>query len=503
MKKYILIFVALLALAPALSYADILGQSPNISGAGITATSSAFWNTGAPVSGYYFNIGQPSENATDSYLAINSYNPDNTCFWSGNIIDYYSGPFYTSSTLVGSFGIGAVYNADGSTTFGDPRQPGNSTTSIIALRIGQVTSTYYYQIHPTCYYSVSATNYLNVSSHPSFLTYNQTTSLQFVWASSLDESLGIQPPENSCDVPYNVTVSPQGNITNDFSNWQVNTDPLLEGCSYKISVSYSPQIGSLTTASDFTIATINPDTLNNTIFSIAKSKNLWNYYDATTTQINVAVQVQDTLNGYVDGFNTGALYLSFASSTINAPPGFDSTQQCGGICSGFGTIGGGSISTPTSTIATTGNACTPPADFTDIGGGIAYGFCTTLNYLFVPNAGTNGIIGGDMTILETVPPFSWFFAENAALAGVAAGPGGSATYFIGGNTSSTSFTPDNGVSFVIYPGINGATSSMTLLPADLTSNGFLADGRLVDDYYNLILTFIICIAIIMVYKIVL
>ena len=96
-----------------------------------------------------------------------------------------------------------------------------------------------------------------------------------------------------------------------------------------------------------------------------------------------------------------------------------------------------------------------------------------------------------------------FFAANAALAGVAVGPGGGATYFIGGNTNSTSFTPDNGVSFVIYPGINGATSSMTLLPAKLTSNGFLADGRLVDDYYNLILTFIICIAIIMVYKIVL
>lgn len=313
-------------------------------------------------------------------------------------------------------------------------------------------------------------------------------------------------PNPSCDTVSAVTLLRPTNgstITNDFPAWLVSNPGLLEGCNYQVRVNYSPEIGSVTAGSDIASWRTDP-TSDPSSTLIGKSINLWNYYNATTTAIDYTVQLQDSVNGIVLGSEQGNFYLAFTSSSLlTAPIGFDPTKRCGGTCQGFGTVGGGSISTVSSTIAATGNACSPPADWTDIGGGIAFGFCTTLNYLFVPNASTNGIISGDMTILETVPPFSWFFAENAALAGVAAGPGGSATYFIGGNTSSTSFTPDNGVSFVIYPGINGATSSMTLLPADLTSNGFLADGRLVDDYYNLILTFIICIAIIMVYKIVL
>jgi hypothetical protein len=304
--------------------------------------------------------------------------------------------------------------------------------------------------------------------------------------------------------PILTSPAPSSTVTTDFGAWTVGVNAGLdEGCTFKISVIYTPAIGSLTGGTDALTVSIDPSTPNQ-VFNITKAGSLWRFYNATTTQINYAVQVQNGQFGTILGTSFGSFNLAVTSTTLNLPPGFDPTKQCGGVCSGFGTIGGGSISTPSSTIAATGNVCHPAADWTDIGGGIAYGFCSTINFLFVPNDSTNGIISGDMAVLETVPPFSWFFQENAALAGVSAGPGGSATYLIGGGgATSTTHTPNNGVSFEIYTGLGNSTTSMTILPADLTTNSFLSDGKLVDDYYNLVLTFVICLAIIAVYNIIL
>lgn len=316
----------------------------------------------------------------------------------------------------------------------------------------------------------------------------------------------------TCDDPVTVGLTlptPSSTITNDFPNWQISTPGLLEGCNYSLQIDYVPQIGSLTGGEDRTIINTSP-TSNPSSTTISKSKNLWTYYNATTTQINYSLQLLDTASGVTIASEIGDFFLRFSStsSPLTAPPGFDPTKQCGGVCTGFGTIGGGSIATVTSTIATTGNACVPPSDFTDIGGGIAYGFCTTINYLFVPNAATTAILQNDMNTLQTVPPFSWFFLTNAEIAAVANGdtsyitPGGNAVYTVNPDRN---ITPNNGVSYTIFTGINGATSSMTLFPADLTTNSFLGtnSGRLVDDYYNIVLTFCIVFAIIMLYKIIL
>ncbi len=123
----------------------------------------------------------------------------------------------------------------------------------------------------------------------------------------------------------------------------------------------------------------------------------------------------------------------------------------------------------------------------------------------MPGDGAKAILQNDQNILESVPPFSWFFQTNAEIAAIANGdtsyitPGGAAVYHINPAVSST---PSNGVAMTIMTGINGATSTFTLLPAN-PMTGFLADGRLIDDWYNLILTAFVCIVIIMMYKIIL
>lgn len=304
-----------------------------------------------------------------------------------------------------------------------------------------------------------------------------------------------------------ITPVPSSTISNNVPSWIVATTGGQEGCSYQVLVGTSPQTGFYQGWTDRGSLTVTP-TSNPSSTTITNSKNLWQYYNATTTRINYFVQVINSADGFTVGFTSGQYYLGYSStsSPLTAPPGFDPTQQCGGICQGFGTVGGGGIATPSSTIAANGATCTPASGPTDIGGGIAYGFCTAVNYLFVANSSTQNIINGDMGILEGVPPFSWFFRTNAEIAALANGdtsyvtPGGSAVYTINPNTTTT---PNNGVAFTILTGLGTATNTFTLLPANLTSNSFLSDGRLVDDYYNLILTFMIALAIIAVYKIIL
>jgi len=397
-----------------------------------------------------------------------------------------------NSSTIGNFPNWAANIVNNSST---------AATGTITFSYGLSTSTLQAQVSSTFYANPGNTPISIANNYP-FVTPQVTSSVQWWYQAQITnastglsltfpyQTFTINPNGNGCDVPLNVSLSnpfPSSTIYNDFNNWTINTDPLLEGCSYTLQVSYSPQVGSLTGGTDQTTLNITPSGPESP-FNITKGKNIWNFYNATTTQINFVVQLLNNADGYTVGSDIGRFYLGYASSSnLTAPAGFNPSQQCGGVCQGFGTVGGGSIATPTSTIAATGAQCSPPADFTDIGGGIAYGFCSTINFLFVPNATTQGILAGDMNSLQSVPPFSWFFATN--------------NYIIQGAGANNQTTPDNGVSFQYYTGINMATSTVTLLPANLTSNSFLSDGRLVDDYYNLILTFCIVFAIIMVYKI--
>jgi hypothetical protein len=319
--------------------------------------------------------------------------------------------------------------------------------------------------------------------------------------------------EPDCDVPVGVDLTypaPSSTIYNNFAQWAVSTPSLLEGCTYNLQVIMTPDIGSLTGTTDQATISTSPTSLPTSV-NVTKVKNIWNYWNATTTQINYTVVLINQFDNVVIGSQAGSFYLAYNATTsaATAPPNFVSTDQCGGVCTGFGTIGGGSITTETSTIAATGAACTAPDDglfsfFT--GADLLYASCETLNWLFVPNASTQAILTNDQDILEGVPPFSWFFQTNAEIQAVANGdtsyvtPGGSAVYTVNPNVSTT---PNNGIGFTIFTGINGATNTITLLPANPLSNTFLADGRLIDDWYNLVLTFCVIFVIIMLYKIIL
>lgn len=318
-----------------------------------------------------------------------------------------------------------------------------------------------------------------------------------------------------CDVPVDISLDtpPNGStIVNDFTNWKLDHPTYLEGCSYHQVVYYQPDIGSLVPRTDWADITIRPD-YNPAISSIPKSANIWNFYNATTTPIDYTLIITNKQDNYVVGSATGTFYLAWSatSSPSTAPPGADPTKPCLGVCSNFGEVGsgvgGGSIGTPTSTVNVAGSACVYPSssDWVDaIGGGIEWGFCKTINFLFVPNETTKSIIAGDMAALQGVPPFQWFFATNDAIEAAANnpvvfGPDGSATYIINGQ--SVSSTPNRGVAFTIYSDIHGDTTTLTAMPADLTTNPTIGPFMVV--WYNFILTLCVIVAVIALYKLVL
>lgn len=311
----------------------------------------------------------------------------------------------------------------------------------------------------------------------------------------------IPPPPigaDSCDIPTPISISSPSNganVVNNFSNWTISTPHLLEGCSYKIVVDYQPQIGSIVGGEDVTSISVTPD-FNPTSINIPKPKNIWNFYNATTTAVNVLVNILDSTNQIGLDIETSTFNIVFSatSSPATTPFGFNSTLPCGGVCTNFGTLGSGltigSIGTATTTLAVAGSHCSPAADWTDIGGGLSYAFCSTINWLFVPNDTTQGILAGDMNALQTVPPFSWFFATNQAIMSAA--------------TNVDHLTPNLGVTYEVAGSSVIATTSVTIIPADMASIAFAGNSKwaeFMNVWFNFVLTAMIVLCIIMLYKI--
>lgn len=134
--------------------------------------------------------------------------------------------------------------------------------------------------------------------------------------------------------------------------------------------------------------------------------------------------------------------------------------------------------------------CPPPADWTDIGGGLTYGFCSAINWLFVPPAASQQYINDSVAAMKSVPPFSYFFLLNATVSSTV--------------PATSTFT---GSSMIITDDIYGHTSSIELFPADVSQNSFLADttyyGQSVANlWYNLILGAFIVVIVVSIYKLV-
>jgi hypothetical protein len=157
---------------------------------------------------------------------------------------------------------------------------------------------------------------------------------------------------------------------------------------------------------------------------------------------------------------------SSPSSTLSSGGVFIITSSTGnGTFTTATTTGNAAVLTQyntTSTAATASDSCPPPSNavfgfFT--GQDEYYAFCSTLNLLFVPGPIADSEITGSVSSLETVPPYSWFFQVNTAVQAAAA------------NTSSTS----PGISFTWKPGFNIATTTLTVLRADPTSDPNLTE----------------------------
>lgn len=217
--------------------------------------------------------------------------------------------------------------------------------------------------------------------------------------------------------------------------------------------------------------------------------------------VNALAQLMDLTTGQTIATDD----IDFTLTSIPNSGVSTSTAAQGGITIITKSTGNGTFTTATTTgnqavvtallngvTAYPTNSCPAPTNavfgfFT--GADAYYAGCAMTVLLFVPNQTTNNLMQSDLTSVEAVPPFSWFFTTNNAIMTAA--------------NASSSITPDNGVAYTIMTGINGATSSLTILPADLTSNSFLSDGKLLDDYYNFVLTALILVGIIITYKIIL
>ncbi len=445
---------------------------------------------------------------------INQSVPATTDYWSTfNLTGINSAFGYTYVTPQPGSTIGGFANWTGIINFNETGNP----SSTISINFGTSSSSL-----PNV---VTSTMYLNPGNNPVSIPntfqfsqpLNQTNTTWYYDTTVSDASNTITFPVQSFTISpqayggceqYGIDTSPialtnplpSSTVVNDFPNWVVSTPNLLEGCNYQLQVSYLPGIGSYSPHSDETTFSVTPggivfqgtgaSSTNDSSVSIPKSINIWNFYNATTTEVKYTAILYDADTGNAVGLDSGQFYIGYSStsSAATTPPGFDSTLQCGGVCNNFGTVGSGagvgSIFTSTSTVATAGQACPSPSGPTDIGGGIYYGVCETLNFLFVPNATTNGILAGDLNALQQSPPFSWFFMTNNTI------------YQATANGSASS-TP---LAFTIYTGINGATTTMTLMPADPTTNSFLSNGILIDDWYNFLLTLCVIVVIIMLYK---
>jgi hypothetical protein len=459
-----------------------------------------------PTAQLYVNIGQVSRNTlgcgTSNFDTLIPVSYDTLYINASDVLFNYSYVTPASGTNIGGFpNWSGIINYTGT---------GNPTTTV-TYSVGPTTSTMAVSASGT-FYLTNGVDPITVPNNVDFSSpQNVTTTDWYYTATVVSSGTTITFPVThfqtsqsgaggACDNPIAVSLTnpfPSSTITNDFQYWGVSTPQLLEGCDYTLRVAFTADIGSLAGSADHTDLNITP-TYNPSTVQFHKSANIWNYYNATTTAIGYQVMLLNNADGFTVGYNTGQFYLGFSatSSSLTTPAGFNSTLPCGGVCNNFGTVGSGiasgSIGTATSTVALAGNKCTAPSNgifsfFT--GEDLAYGFCVTINWLFVPNDTTKGILAGDMNALQVVPPFSWFFMTNNAI--------------LSGVQNGAHLTPNLGITYEIAGSSVIPTSSLTILPADLASMD-VAGGKwseFMNVWFNFVLTALIILCIIMLYKV--
>lgn len=195
----------------------------------------------------------------------------------------------------------------------------------------------------------------------------------------------------------------------------------------------------------------NMGTDNSALLPILKNNTLW----GSCSQSNLAGCTQQWIAEiYLNGSNAtsaeqifniriGTSTVQLTSSTQNVGPflynPFQLTPSNEFV----------SVASSVASLYASSTGCPVAKDWTDIGGGLSYAFCSTINFLFVPGAVGLDQISSTVSSLEGVPPYSWFFQVNNQI------------------VSSASSTPTStGLAFTDVPTGFGHSSTITILKAD-------------------------------------
>ena len=119
-------------------------------------------------------------------------------------------------------------------------------------------------------------------------------------------------------------------------------------------------------------------------------------------------QIPDNLNNFLVASSAIAYYQS-SNGLVNGTTTYSITQLNNTGTSTTANVQQSTNPTPPPPSAASSTfTCAPPTGATDIGGGIAWGFCSVINYLFVPPPSVLQTTGADLAQFQNVLPFSIF-----------------------------------------------------------------------------------------------
>lgn len=171
----------------------------------------------------------------------------------------------------------------------------------------------------------------------------------------------------------------------------------------------------------------------------------------TSTEISFTIDNTKTINAYT--FLDNASSSLYATSSAAIANNFSTAAQFAVQVQNpvipnnfFGSTGVSATSTLASTTRALAAQCPPPADWTDIGGGLYYAGCSVINFLFVPNPEVQQGYYDNVNALTNTFPFSLLWANYTVL----------------GNTLNTQTVTSTPITITDAPSPDGSTSTWVM-----------------------------------------
>jgi len=426
----------------------------------------------------------------DIYLLGDSFSSG---FENGSWHIYNSGGNQTMHDFGGSVGI----QCDAGALSGILNFPNISTSTFSGTTALHLNSTSTNLISPGCYYIYAVgNNFTNVSStiRASSVPVTSITS-QFGRTNEYQNNIGTWI-NNSYPMYFSINATPSlpgshiefrypTSTTQLFSNW------LLKAENLNATGSYEAQVKWTATLPDGTVTPLLQNRIGNLNFQYPDwypviPRTDWSFNFATDVTINAEADLlssQDPNNPGVDlAFPTVIASTTESFTLLSIPNGSPSStlpdggivvitnQDASGTITITSTTGNQYLNFNASTSGATFNiSCAPPSNILDVGGGIAYGGCQILNFLFNPNVlyNSTGYFTQQIKNIEAVPPFSPFFnLANSANTTLGLISSSSASSSAGVNITIKGFDNENVTllrlnSTTFYAGFGNAPSSTT------------------------------------------